>query len=115
MTLSDILEKVTDPYERKARVYPALLTLFPVIAMVLLLYGGYETPLTAVLTTGASCGGIYLISNVCREFGKRLEIKLFAAWGGKPSTQMLRHRDRTIDRITKQRYHSFLALKIARP
>ncbi|MEO8274487.1 MAG: hypothetical protein ABI620_10510, partial [Chloroflexota bacterium] len=47
-----------------------------------------------------------------REMGRRLEPNLFEAWGGKPSTQLLRHRNSTIDSVTKKRYHTFLATKI---
>jgi len=52
------------------------------------------------------------MTSVCREFGKRLEDRLYSEWGGKPSTQLLRHRDRTIESVTKLRYHAFLAGKI---
>jgi len=41
-----------------------------------------------------------------------LEEKLFQKWGGKPTTQLLRHRDKRIEGVTKRRYHSFLASKI---
>jgi hypothetical protein len=44
--------------------------------------------------------------------GKRLEEKLYREWGGKPTTQLLRHRDANIDAVTKRRYHAFLASKI---
>jgi hypothetical protein len=50
--------------------------------------------------------------NICREMGKRLEDKLYQEWGGKPSTQLLRHRNGIIDSVTKRRYHAFLATKI---
>ena len=59
-----------------------------------------------------SCGGLFLMTNICREMGKRLEDKLYRDWGGKPTTQLLRHRDGIIDSVTKRRYHAFLAAKI---
>ena len=112
MGLSDILARVTDPYERQARLWPALLAFLPIILTTYLLYG----PKLSVLTNGAvviaSCGGLYLLANICRERGKRLEPKLFENWGGKPSTQLLRHRDKTIEGVTKHRYHAFLSRKI---
>ena len=52
------------------------------------------------------------MTNICREMGKRLEEKLYREWGGKPTTQILRHRDGSIDSVTKRRYHAFLAAKI---
>ncbi len=115
MPLNDLVGKVTNEYERKARLYPALLSLFPMIATLMLLYGPRVSALTNVVTIALSCGGLYLVTNLCRELGKRLEPKLFQEWGGSPTTQLLRHRDRTIEAVTKRRYHSFLAEKINEP
>jgi hypothetical protein len=112
MTLDDLVAKVTDPYERQARLYPALLALLPLLAMVVLLYAPQASSFTVALTIAVSCGGLYLLTNLCREFGKRLEERLFQQWGGKPTTQLLRYRDKTIDVVTKRRYHSFLAAQI---
>ncbi len=110
--LDDVVAKVTDPYERQARLYPALLASLPMLTTVVLLYGPKASALTSAITIAVSCGGLYLMTNLCREFGKRLEDKLFQEWGGKPSTQLLRHRDSTIEAPTKKRYHAFLAVKI---
>jgi hypothetical protein len=112
MTLDDVVSKVTDPYDRQARLYPALLCLLPLLALIALLYAPYVSALTGVVTMAISCGGLFLMTNICREMGKRLEEKLFREWGGKPTTQLLRHRDNAIDSVTKRRYHSFLAAKI---
>jgi len=112
MTLDDIVAKVTDPYDRQARLYPALLCLLPLLALVALLYAPNASALTGVVTIAVSCGGLFLMTNICREMGKRLEDKLYREWGGKPTTQMLRHRNSVIDSVTKGRYHAFLAAKI---
>lgn len=112
MTLDDIVAKVTDPYDRQARLYPALLCLLPLFALVTLLYAPNVSALTGVVTLAVSCGGLFLMTNICRELGKRLEERLFNEWGGKPTTQLLRHRNSVVDSITKRRYHSFLATKI---
>ena len=73
MTLDDLVAKVTDPYERPARLYPALLALLPLLTLVMLLYGPKATALTGAVTVAVSCGGLYLTTNLCRELGKRLE------------------------------------------
>lgn len=108
MGLTDILAKVTDAYERQARLYPALLAGLPVIVMATVLYGS-NSVVTAASTVAASCGGLYLLASIARERGRRLEPILYEAWGGKPSTQLLRHRDRSIEGPTKRRYHAFLS------
>ncbi len=112
MELNEIVSKVTDPYERQARLYPALLAFFPVISLLSLLYGPKLSVVSNIVMYAISCGGLYLLTNICREFGKRIEPKLFKKWGGKPSTQLLRHRDSTIETITKNRYHDFLSKNI---
>lgn len=115
MGLAELVEKVTDSYERKARLYPALLALFPLIAMLAILYSPAGSVLTNIVMLTASCGGLYLMTSICREMGKRLEPGLYKRWGGKPTTVLLRHRDSTIDGVTKHRYHNFLASKIGEP
>lgn len=112
MTLDDIVAKVTDPYDRQARLYPALLCLLPLLALVALLYAPNISALTGVVTLAVSCGGLFLMTNICREMGKRLEDRLYREWGGKPTTQLLRHRDGSIDSVTKRRYHAFLGAKL---
>ena len=78
----------------------------------MLLYGPKATALTGAVTVAVSCGGLFLTTNLCRELGKRLEETLYRDWGGKPTTLLLRHRDNTIEGVTKRRYHAFLASKI---
>ncbi|MGH9970589.1 MAG: hypothetical protein ACREBG_22755 [Pyrinomonadaceae bacterium] len=112
MGVNDLITQISDPYERKARLWPALLVIFPPIVTLELLYGSRISTWTNVVMLAASCGGFYLLASVCRERGKRLEPKLYEAWGGKPTTQLLRHRNPFMDRVTKQRYHGVLEAKI---
>lgn len=112
MGLTRIASLVTDPYERAARLYPALLVLLPLL-LVLVTTSAVGKPLTSQLAAllGA-CGATYLLANVSRMMGKARESSLFNAWGGMPTTQLLRHRDERVDRHTKQRYHTLLARKL---
>lgn len=104
---------ITDPYERQARLFPALLALLPLFITVGSIYGPRLSALTNVVTVIIACGGLYLLAQVSRDRGKALEARLFAQWGGKPSTQLLRHRDPSIEAATKSRYHVFLSRKLA--
>lgn len=103
---------ITDPYERQARLFPALLALLPLFIAVGSIFGPRLSAFTNLVTVVIACGGLYLLAQVSRDRGKALEGKLFAAWGGKPSTQLLRHRDPSIETATKARYHSFLSRKL---
>lgn len=109
----DLLEKITSPYERKARLYPALLALVPVLTLVIGLYGVAFEVGAGLIGLLSTLGILYLTASVVRGLGKRLESSLFDEWGGKPTTQILRHRDKTIDPVTKIRYHTFLAKHLA--
>jgi hypothetical protein len=55
---------------------------------------------------------MFLLSQIARDRGKQKEPELYAAWGGKPSVALLRHRDRRIDPQTKARYCAFLKTKL---
>ena len=112
MGLNSWTSLVTDPYERAARLYPALLCLLPMM-IALATTSVFGKPLaTQLLTLSGACGAAYLLTNVSRMLGKAQEEKLFAKWGGTPTTQLLRHTNEFIDAHTKQRYHAFLARKI---
>jgi hypothetical protein len=103
---------VTDPYERKARLYPALLVLLPFVAVAVALYPSSLSGLRSVATTLAAGGGLFLLAQIARTSGKRQEDSLFAAWGGKPSITILRHRDSRLSPVTKSRYHKKLAILV---
>jgi hypothetical protein len=100
---------ITDSYDRKARLYPALLLVVPVLIVVVGVGLATFSILKSLGTVAAGCGGAFLLSQLARDAGKKLEVKLFEKWGGLPSVAILRHRDVRIDAITKNRYHKHLS------
>ncbi len=104
----NLAELVKDPYNRRSRLQPALLSLLPVFVLIPLLYPGVEARATGMLTLAAYLGGAMWLTQLGRERGKRFETALFAEWGGKPSVAFLRHRDTNLSPNTKKRYLSFL-------
>jgi hypothetical protein len=106
---SSVLGQITDRYSRQARLYPALLTGAPLLAVGIGVYGVPLEAKVGLITTLGCLGVVYLLMTISREMGKRKENRLFEEWGGKPTTQLLRHRDQAIDPISKNRYHQFLA------
>ena len=97
-------------YSLVARVYPALLALAPALwsALVLLPRLTANVRVGAASTLAVGCM-FYLLASLARSRGKSLERELILLWGGWPTTLLLRHRDTTIDPITKARYHRALA------
>lgn len=114
-TFTSAIASITDPYERQARLWPALLALVPLFVTVGTIYGPRVSALSNVLTLAIACGVLYLLAQMSRDRGKALEAALFAEWGGIPTTQLLRHRDPTIEGMTKSRYHTFLSRKLGQP
>jgi hypothetical protein len=103
-----IMDLVTDPYNRRARLQPALVAILPIFLVGLLLYPEVETRAVNFFTILAYFGGSVLLTQWGRERGKKIEPRLFYAWGGKPSVAFVRHRDNRLNSVTKSRYHQFL-------
>jgi hypothetical protein len=109
MAFSDLINLVTDGYDRKARFYPALLLVAPVIVVGVAML---SVKLSALESFGAllvGFGDAFLLTQLARDAGKKGEKELFAKWGGMPSVSIFRHRDTRLDGITKARYHKKLA------
>lgn len=100
--------RLPDEYDVRARLTPTLLALTPALALAV---GVYNVPMKlnyAVIGVFAFFGVFYLLATFAREMGKRQEVRLFRKWGGKPSVQLLRHRNEIIDPVTKEKYHRSL-------
>jgi hypothetical protein len=86
-------ETLLDSYTRRARLQPAFLAILPIgiAALVWFPKSLIEWGVFAGLLTSA--GGTALLARLARIRGKKLELRLFELWGGKPTTVALRHRD----------------------
>ena len=83
-----------DEYDRIARLAPAYLTLFPLLVLVIALFGRedwWQQIIAVVVATGIPV----LLSDVVRQLGKTNQAELFDNWGGTPTTQFLRHHPST--------------------
>ena len=106
--MSGILNSLFDPYDRKARVAPALLCGLPLLVSVALLIPEIGATWATLGGLVLYSGGATMLAQVGRDRGKFLEPRLYESWGGKPSVAMLRHRDSRLDPLTKERYRAFL-------
>ena len=104
----DMLNSLLDPYDRKARLAPALLCALPLFVSLLLLVPEVGALWGAIGGLVLYCGGAKFLTQVGRDRGKVLEPTLYASWGGKPSVAMLRHSDSRLNAPTKNRYRAFL-------
>ncbi len=65
-----------------------------------------------IASLGIYCGLTFWLTQVARDRGKRLEPDLYQSWGGKPTSIMLRHRDRSLPDQLKERYKSLLLRQV---
>lgn len=103
------LTKITDPYDRKARIYPALLCLLPIVVSISITFPEIYKTLSGLVALVIAFGGLQLLANLARNQGKRLEYGMYNMWGGIPSVCIFRHCDTIIPKPAKMRYHSILA------
>ncbi len=98
---------VPDHYDLRARVYPMLVLLFPVLLSFWAIVPERMYDWEAVAGLAGWCGMAFLLKEMGREGGKNKEKNLWNGWGGAPTTQYLRHRGET-NRATLKRVHKHL-------
>ena len=95
-----------DGYSLRAQWAPVLTIIAPAA------FAAYAAVPELVSLQGAAGGTLLvaalppILAQTVRNLGKSLEPGLWAAWGGKPTTRMLRHRDSTITEPTSRRKRS---------
>ena len=107
--IDKVSKLVPDAYDRPARLYPGLIALSPLPVMILCVYARHEALVSSLIALAASCGCAYAMMRIVRNAGQRLQVSLFDAWGGAPTTQLLRHSNRRFDVHTKARFHKALS------
>ena len=95
-----------DSYGRNARLFPAILVLTPILVLPVVLLGTERISSYVILGVVAAAG-LYPMSAAIRDLGKKVEPKLYAEWGDKPTTRMLLWEDSTFDATAKARYYGF--------
>ncbi len=108
MNALQTLSKWGDSYDREARLYPGLLTILPALVLLFCVFGVRHPLLMTAVSLLIACGGPLFLSRIARDLGKALEDRLNEKWGGKPTTILLRHRDTTINGLTKKEYHRII-------
>ena len=106
MNLEDIVKNLAmDEYDLKARFFPALILIAPVLCLVNSFLSIETSNIEAVGSSILILCGAYFLTQFMRDRGKEKEPELFKRWGGMPSVSIFRHVDNRLDRITKSKYH----------
>ncbi len=87
-----VLQQITDRYTRFARLIPAILVLLPLTVLAVTSVPVVVTIWGKVAALVVVAGLPFVVSQVVRDRGLRVQPHLFHAWGGRPSEIMLRWR-----------------------
>lgn len=93
-----------DNYALKARTFPVLIVILPALVLTGYYVTGFEWYVRIPASVLAFSFVAYLLAQVGRDRGKKKEPNLYNLWGGKPTTQLLRHCNTHLDSNTKARY-----------
>lgn len=96
-----------DAYTWRARILPVLLTSLPLDLALWAYIPDIPREWKTLSGILVAAGGLVLIAQLGRDLGKRIESRLFASWGGKPTTRRLRHRDAP-NQVTLERQYQKL-------
>jgi hypothetical protein len=100
-----------DAYDVQARFAPIVFALLPLLLVAIVVVPG----LGQMKLAGGTIAGLALLAlpfvgtRIARAAGRARQDALFAAWGGMPSTAMLRYHDTRLNPQTKQIYRDRLA------
>jgi hypothetical protein len=101
---------MADRYDIEARHAPAALAVLPAVVVGFYLVPEFTTSIVLPASFAAvAIAAIYaLLARATRVRGREIQEKLYASWGGTPTTTMLRHSDHRLPGPTKTRYHDQL-------
>jgi len=74
------LDLITETYNRKARLYPALLLITPIIVTAVTLFSVKILEAKSIVASIGSIGGAFLLTQLARDAGKKREPLLFNIW-----------------------------------
>lgn len=100
-----MLENLFDTYSRRARLYPALITILPIFGLFVAHTSVLEADWNRAAWVAFLAASLFFLADFSRRRGKVLEKKLLAKWGHFPSVTLLRHNDPTLSTIQTERYH----------
>jgi len=101
-----------DEYTLKARFLPACIAGLPLLALIAS-YFDWNKFLISNVIVGVLIGFlmVFLLSNVARYMGKKVEKNSLVDWKVLPSTELMRHSDNSLNKVKKDKIHELLTQK----
>lgn len=110
--VTKMIADIFDKYGRQARLFPALLALFPVFITVAVWVPALYQLGVGLVALAIACGLLTALAHFSRTRGRIIEKKLVREWGGLPTTIWLRRSDENLEWETKQRYYDFFEVNV---
>jgi hypothetical protein len=117
-SLTDVVKAFTDPYSRKAHLAVVVLVVLPCLLLFIAYFADLILdPKSGLSFESARVAGFFVVIwfgiisipiQVVRKRGQQLQEKLYAKWGGAPTTIFLRHAQ-TKNRVLLKRRHEQLS------
>jgi hypothetical protein len=107
MSAATFFKDVSDPYTRRARLFPGITITLPVSILAVVLVTTKPAWWSGVVLVLGASGVSFLGAQLVRTAGKVKEQALWASWGGAPTTQVLRFAGAS-NRVAVQRRHDQL-------
>src|SRR6266496_2866271 len=108
MGVGEFIKDVSDPYYRRARLFPGFLVTLPISMLAVVMFTTRPAWWSAAVVLFGASGVSYFGAQLVRRAGRRKEPALWASWGGAPTTQLLRFRGAS-NRVAVRRRHEQLA------
>lgn len=103
-----LLPVAMDAYRIRAQLWPALLSVMPLLLTAATEYRDLSA-LLPFATLFIICGGPWLLARVVDSCGQRCLRQLVKFWGARPAVQMLRYRNRTLHPNIKKAWRTIQA------
>jgi len=102
-----------NPYEIRARIFPSIIVLLPMIVLFLSILPLSNTTWNVLMKLGILIVVVYGFSYVVRMLGVRFQVTRWKLNGGAPSTIIMRWTDPTFSQELKQQLYTAIAKKYA--
>jgi hypothetical protein len=109
------MKSLFDMYSLKARVFPAILVIFPLALALGSWAPNVELPKIVLFGIAGNLALGFFIAELVQTRGVKKQAALWKSWGGPPTTQLLRHRNTEVSRALREDWHRGIEKVIGRP
>lgn len=102
-------------FERRTRLYVAIMALLPVICLFADSYRIDFKDISVFAGFFTICGGPWVLGQFVQSLGQRKQELLRFRWGGRPATLLMRHQDPTVAAAIKKSWHEKYAAHLNVP